>query len=437
LSEGQRLPTTVLLLFKRSDGLKKYGPANEDDDHTLVTFTSQVDDAALMVASIAGNRRKAMEMLFEFETVWTMQRLGYFLPIWMTQGTGMVMASVEIRNGKCVVGTSRENLTESYLESGDHLAWPKFFSVSRGSPEYTGKKQAGVYQLQSWALMHWLLLEGGKPRVVFEKLAAAIKATGFSEAVESVSGFPPEGFGKAIGRHFRVGDCRYETAFDEKGVRGRLKPVPAPDVEVHVQLANALASAKRDAESDRELELAASLAPDSVAVKEAGARKAIREDRKDDAVKLYREAIDAGSTNARAILFSASARLDEYSTGNVDYAGGGGPSTEVALQEIRRVLKMNSSDFDAYRLMGRALFVLPRLSEEMVAELEPAVMAGEDGCRVRYYRALLRDRLGDIESAIKDLRTILDDSEASNFTRRSAQALLARLEKRAARKQKS
>lgn len=429
LPAGRPLPRSTLILFRKASSLKKYGPVAKDDDFTLTTFTSQLDDSPLIVLALSGDRERAWEMLFEFETVFALQRAGYFLPIWMTQGTGMVLASLEVEKGKATVGRNIGDRADVFLNSGDSLPWDKFFQIGRGSEEYQGKKQAGVFQTQAWALMHWILLSGKSPRESFERLATKIREKGFMEAVEEATGVPSKQFTARISSHLNKGKSSYRFLFDERTTRAGLQLVAAADAEVHAQLANVLAAAERFDESAIELNQAMALAPDAICVKEAAARQALRRDEKDEAVKLYREAIAAGTKNTRAYLVSAIARIDECGSGGIDYAGGGGPSTEVAIAEIQKALELNPSSMDAYRMLGRALYILPKLTEDRLADLAPALVSGEEGCSVRYYRALLYQRLEKTEECMSDLRIIVNDPDASRQHKHWAQDRLAKMER--------
>jgi len=425
---GRRPPRSTLLLFKRGSSLKKYGPISKDDDFNLLTYTVQVDDSALLALAVSGTRKRACEVAFEFETVFALQRAGYFLPIWISQGTGMVMSSLEVEKGKCRIGADSDGPSTFFLNSGDQLPWDKFFLTGRGSDEYTGKKLPGVFQAQACALMNWVLLSKQHPRETFAVLVARIREKSFLEAVEDTTGVKTKEFTTAISRHLNARKNDYEFPFDEQKVQAGLRLSPAPEAEVHVQLANMLAAAERYDEASNELKQALALAPEASCVKEAAARQALRHQQKDDAVKLYRDAIAAGTKNPMAYLVSADARLDEYASSHTDYAGGGGPSTETAIGEIKKALELNPSNMQAYRLLGRAFYILPQFTEERLAELTPALTTGADGCGVRFYRALLYERLEKLDQSLGDLRLIIKDPDVSQWTKHSAQNRLASIE---------
>jgi tetratricopeptide (TPR) repeat protein len=427
---GRKPSRSTLILFKKGSSLKKYGPVSKDHDFNLLTFTAQVDDSALLALAISGDQKHACELAFEFETVFALRRAGCFLPIWMSQGAGMVLSSLKVEKGKCMLGDDINGYSWIFRDSGELLPWDKFFLTGRDSDEYKGKKQAGVFQAQAWGLMIWLLFSQHHPRETFEALAANVRAKSYLEAVQDTTGLESEQFVTAITAHLKQRNHGYQCPFDEQKVRASLQLSPAPEVEVHVQLANLLVAAERYAEASNELNQAQALAPEAACVKEAAARQALRDEQKDDAVKFYRDAIAAGTKNPMAYLVSASARLDEYSSNGIDYAGGGGPSTETAVSEIEKALALNPGNMRAYRVLGRAFYILPKFTEERLAELTPALVKGADGCSARFYRALLYERLEMLDPCMSDLRLIIDDPDALQWTIRAAQERLARVKAR-------
>jgi len=427
---GRRPSRSTLILFKRASSLEKYGPIAKNDDFNLLTFTAQVDDSALLALAISGDQKHACEIAFEFETVFALRRAGCFLPIWMSQGAGMVLSSLKVEKGECIVGEDINGYTSIFRDSGELLPWDKFFLTGRDSDEYKGKKQAGVFQAQAWGLMSWILFSQHHPRESFETLTTNVREKSYLEAVQSSTGLRSEQFVNAVTAYLKQRNHGYRSSFDEQKVRAGLQLSPAPEVEVHVQLANLLAAAERYADASKQLKQALALAPEAACVKEAAARQASRDEQKDDAVKLYREAIVAGTKNPMAYLVSANARLDEYSSSGIDYAGGGGPSTQTAIDEIEHALVLNPGNMWAYRLLGRAFYILPKLTEERLAELTPGLVNGADGCSARFYRALLYERLEMLGPCMNDLLLIINDPDALRWTKNSAQERLARIKTR-------
>eukprot|EP01035_Chromulina_nebulosa_P050431 gene50431-68572_t len=88
------LPATTLVAFRRQEAMNYYTPTPNKPGVAMVSFSTEVDYDALVAVSLVGDRNQAMELTVEFETAWTLRRLGYFMPIWMSQGTGQVFGSL-------------------------------------------------------------------------------------------------------------------------------------------------------------------------------------------------------------------------------------------------------------------------------------------------------------------------------------------------------
>jgi 2-oxo-4-hydroxy-4-carboxy--5-ureidoimidazoline (OHCU) decarboxylase len=179
-----------------------------------------------------------------------------------------------------------------------------------------------------------------------------------------------------------------------------------------VYLADLLAASGKALEAEVRLDRARVLAPHATYVDEGLARNDIRNGRSDLAVEDYRAALAAGSTNPRAYIVSAQARLDDSQSGGLDYAGEGGFGIATAIQEIRRALVLDPGNTDAYVLLGRAFYVAPTVTEKDIAELKPGLNAGSDGPKVRFYRALLYHRLNQLDRSVAELGAVATDSRA-------------------------
>lgn len=432
LAPGAALPPSTILLFRSQDTLRPYLPPATDRNMEITTFTAEVDAEALMTLSLAGNRTQALEQTFEFETGWALRRLGYFLPLWMSQGTGEVLASLQVKKDRSLLGDGPERFSDLWRRARP-LPWERFFELSFGSPEYSGAKADGTAQAQSWALMHRILLGGRGGRERFEALAEKLRTSSATDAVQAVVGLPPKDWEKDISNHLRSRDSRREIPFDAALVRAELKPESVTEAELQMQLANLLVATGKPVEAEAAFAQARAAMPDAAAVKEWLARRELRRNDREEAARLYREAIAAGSHNSVAYLVSAMQRLSDSQVGGVDRAGGGGQNIEVALTEIHQAIRLNPGNGDAYRLMGRALFVHPKPTREQLAGLTPGLASGPGSDVVLLYRGLVEERLEMWSEAAADYRRLVEAKATGPSTRRNAAERLDAVERRAAR----
>ena len=402
---GRKIPPSTVLLFRSGREFeRRFAPANSSK-FDQVSLSTEVDGSVLIGQVLTGgDRDEALRMAFEFDTISMFRQLGYYVPLWMSQGTGKVFSTLTIRKGVVKIGDTPSGMADGWI--GSAVKWPRFFEVHSTSPEYLSPERASIYHSQAWALMHRVWLGAGDGRERFRELVAKVRTGPDLAAVEAVLGVDASKLSAEIVNHLGAKRRTIEIPFDEMALRSRLEITPAAAAEIAVHFSNLLYAARKPFEAEQELKDAEMRSPESPWVKEALARQAFFQRDSDRGVELYREAIAHGSTSPRAYLISANHWLDQASVGRQDEAGGGSTVADKAIVEIRRALELRPADPEAYRLLGRAFFLRPEITEEHLHELEAGVGSADVGGQIRFYRALLLNRLkrtADFEAALLSL----------------------------------
>ena len=135
---GGALPSTILILFRTDKELAGHLPPETKRTTRIVNFNTEVDGRPLSALAISGDADNALKLTFEFETVWGLKRLGYAVPIWMSQGTGGILSTIEVRTGRVTVG-AETNGTSSHSPSAgfSKSVKPPSFIVIRTSSATT------------------------------------------------------------------------------------------------------------------------------------------------------------------------------------------------------------------------------------------------------------------------------------------------------------
>lgn len=417
VSENRNLPRSTLLLFGSNKDFRNHLAKEAKSGMETIGYSIEVDGTPISTFSIGGGRQRALQIAFEAEGIWAIRRLGYFMPIWMTQGAGQVLSTVEVAKNRYTLGEDTRGF-ESLLRQSAWLQWNRFFDVHVGSKEYeTGGDTS--YHAQAWALMHWILLKDDQGPQRFKELAALLRTHTALEAVQKVMQEKPDRFQGAIEAHLRRAAKGRKIEFDEAAVRAGWKVHPASPTRVAMTRAELLAKSGRLVEADVLLTQMRLKEPDSAWIKEAFARRAMRDRNDNESVHLYREAIGMGSENPAAYLVSAKERLDRSQAGGLDYGGQGNRQyVEEALAEIRRALALDPGSVAAYQLMGRAFFVSPTVDPTMVDELRKGASSGDAGAQVRFYLGLLYQRLGREEAYLNELTALASSEETPAHLRR-------------------
>ena len=419
---GRSPPPVVILLFQSQAELAEYIGKGKEPGYNLTTFSAEVDRDELLAIADTHSREDTLSFTVEFDTIWSLRRVGYFLPLWAGQGAGQVLASLRIKNGRCLVDGNLDRASSNWVNQ-QSVPWKRFFEISESSPEYTGPRSTGAYQAQAWALMNLILMPGGKPGARLETLAHVLQKGGTGpQVVEEVTGLPLADIDRAIEHQLR-NDQEIAVPFDEKAIIARLKIEPADEVEVSMRLSDLLVANNRIPEADLMIDRAAVLTPQAAAVNEALARQALRANDSEEAVRYYRKAMEAGSVNVSAWLTSANQHLNDSAGYGHDVEGGGRKGTEAALEEIHRAIELDPGDMRARQMLGRAYYVREKPTVEGVAELSQAVTEDKEGVMVRYYRAQLFHRLGRLPEAIADLDRVIANQQIDSGLRATAQWL--------------
>jgi len=424
--EGRRAPPSTILLFRKSETLRGFvSSVRKPAPATLTATTATVDFNSLFALALSGDLNVALITTFESDATWMLRRLGYFVPLWMAQGTGEVLAPTRVRGGQVVIGEQANWLT-SHLKHG-FLHWDRFFEMDQHSPEYrvqNGPGQ-GLYQAQAWALMHLVLLGGENPRERFQKLAGAVNGTKADlSAVAQFLGVTPEQIGEAVHSHvFQVHPQTRAYPLDVAELRAAIHTSSAPEAEVRVELGDLLQSTGNTAEAQVQYARASALAPNLPLVKEAKARSELAENDQSAAAQDYREAIAAGSTDPNAYLISAEDRLNDIGR---EGPGSAGEIATGAIDEIHQAMKLSPGNGAIYAQLARAYYLAGQISEANAEELTPALNDSEFGRIIRYYQALDYERLGLHGASLANLNFILADQNTPAALRESAVRALSR-----------
>lgn len=415
---GHTMPSSIVIAFRNADEFERIAPKPQrrDRDLHIVNTHVELDGVACSAFSIGSDRDAALRLTFEFETIWAMPHLGYYVPLWMAQGAGEILSNLEVRKDRCLLGA------DDHPRVGEAIPWPKFFGVSSSSKTYQDMNALPDYLNQAWGLMHWVLFNDSGIGPRFSDLAHRLRTNVPEEAVSQAMATTPEHFNTAIRDHFRHGRYPIALPVDEAAIRASFHLGAVDPAEITARTAELLLSTERAAEAEVQIEQVHAFSPDVPAVKEAWARRLRREGRNEDAAELYRELIDAGSRNVAALLFSASLRLDDVQTGGRDVASQGGEPAALALAEVRRALALDPGSLEAARLLGRTLYVLPQITDENLAELGALIPPGADGLAVRFYHGMLAQRLGHFGAASADFHAIETEPNALPVMRRQAAA---------------
>lgn len=407
-----------VLLYRNQKSLGKIARDNPEANLMTTALTGAVDGDVVLALSVNVERRNALKSIYEFNTIVDLQRTGYFVPLWVEHGTGVIMSTLETEKDHCVAGSTVDWMVGK-LTNDPWLSWEKISSIRVNTPTYNTPATFQLFTAQAWTLMRMVLQQDPtKARERFLALVDEVRKTPLADAaVAKVLQVDPSMVTPMAKRQLHPSG-KIVVPFDRAQAVSHIKVDAAPEAEMDVAVASLMLVNNNAEGADVLLQRAMTLAPDAPLVLEAMARRQTFNRDKNRAVEYYRAAIAAGSKNPRAYLLSAEMRLNDVMGQGGDQPGQGGTPVVESLGEVRQALKLNPGDGEAYMLLGRALYGSEAITAVDLAELTPGFESRDHGLLVRYYYALLELRLDQYADAVAQVRQLLQDETVPASKRR-------------------
>lgn len=386
------------------------------------------DNGLPKVGHSVGGVEMALRLAYQTDVRWQLRCNQGVLPMWVEVGLGQLFATYEASRGRYTLGHDTD--LGAYLDFSKWMDWHQFSTIDHAAVSQLDTDDRYQYSAQAWALMHLVCVaEPNEPPHQVAALLSELRATPRprpDEAVAKVLGFRPEEILKKFETQRRKRPV-LKGSFDEKSLRAQVRVQPATEAEVRLVYATLLEAGRRYEEAEAELEKARALAPESLRVKEASVRSAMRRGDRDGARRSLSEAVAAGSENPVLLLMSAKVRLYELAPDHCDHPGAGGASAVNALAEVRRAIQLAPEQGESYVVLGRALLVSEQISEGDLAELAPGAHLPYWGPEVRFLIGELKARLGRLDEGEVDFRSLMSDPNVSAANRQAFQTEHERL----------
>ncbi len=325
------------------------------------------------------------------------------LPLWYEVGIAGYYSTFQTEGDEARTGMIPQRSLHLLREQGMWLPLERLLAVQRDSPEYRDPDRMSLYYAESWALVHYLM-QGNPERAPQLGRYLSLRAQGrpqdeaFREAFGTTYAKLYGELTSYVQNNKRFTYNRFK--FTELKTPNETRTTPMTYDDVVVRLGDLLAHTGRLADGERyyEAALAANRANAEAFAGLAWVRR--RQERKEEAAALARQAVEAGSTDFRAYYADGRGRweaLTEKPQNPENLDPKFRAELEAARASFRRSLELNPDFAEARAALGRTYRLEPRGAtiDEGIAALEAARRQLPKREDVAADLAALYDRKGD------------------------------------------
>jgi FimV-like protein len=424
------VPTTVVV-FKDFDSYKDFRPHYQGRPTEFISYFQAGLDSNYIVLPLDRDRESLYVKLFHESVHLLLDSQSRRVPDWLNEGLAQYYSTFEFdlagnRNilGKPVAG----NL--ALLRQNKLLPLNALFAVDRASAAYNERERSGVFNAQSWALVHYLMTADGGRRQLQLLRFIEMTAAGapfersfrqsFKAGYETVEAELREYVRR---EHFPVRHTRLE---DHVSVVAELESLPLTSADAHYYLGDLLLHINRYDDAARHLQKAVTLNPRSALAFAALGMVRVRQRQGAEAQRLLRQATSLEPDNHLTHYYYAYALSREEMDDEQEINAYEPQAAEIMRRELRRAIALKPDFAESYRLLAFINLVTGEQLPEAVELLRRGLKLSPGRPDLTFILAQVYVRMKETDAARATLQQLLN-SGADARLRARAQTLLDRM----------
>jgi Tfp pilus assembly protein PilF len=364
------VPTTVIV-FKDD---ASYTPFKTSENNAGYFQPGQDVDYITLSGETRGEQDYFNIIFHEYTHLITNNAIG-LSPAWFNEGLAELYSTVAITNNGVVLGRPIHRHITS-LKQNDLLPLRLLFEVDYKSPYYSESQKQSIFYAESWALMHYLMLnknaERARQTMTFlelmrshEPLEKAVQKA-FSTTLENLEG---ELRGYIQQDHYRFVELPHANQ-----IKPDLQTISSTVTEAELQayLGDLLVHSNR-ADAEIYLQKALQLDPQLTFAHASLGILRFRQGRLGEAITHLEPAAAADSQNALVHYYYASA-LSRSADGSAKLTNGFSPdNAATARAELKKAISLRPDFPDSYNLLAYVNLVTDTDIEETISLLKTAL----------------------------------------------------------------
>lgn len=341
-------------------------------------------------------------------------RGGY--PVWLSNGLSRFYENTEISKKQASIGKMRPGF-QRVLGEFRSLPIRELFAVDHSSDHYRDPNKRSLFDAQSWALVHYLLIgqdQNDGPRRLGQYMQMLRQEREPLMAFQEAMGMTLDAIDSDVALYIRKRIAQY--------IKVDLPPLELDDdfsitkfdgVAADAHLGQMFMAARYDAEAESSLSRSIEADPDQAIAYEAFAGLRERQDRTAESLALFERAIRNGSTNPFVHLrygqLAVRSKGDDASAMTADV-------TAPIMESMRVVIRAAPELTEASRLFGFVSLFSTETLEEGESVVKRALEREPENASLEFILGQLYAKKGSYAAARVILKRILDRELAPAFT---------------------
>ncbi|HEY6805767.1 MAG TPA: tetratricopeptide repeat protein [Pyrinomonadaceae bacterium] len=414
------VPTTVIV-FKDD---ASYGPFKSSENNAGYFQPGQDVNYITLSTESRGEQDQFNIIFHEYTHLLVNNSMGK-TPAWFNEGLAEFYSSLSVEGQKVIIGRPIRRHIAS-LHQNALLPLRALLELDYKSPYYNDSQKQSLFYAQSWALMHYLLLNRGGERMpqALRFLKELSPTANLDQSFKTAFGMSIESLDTDVRGYIQQDHYR----FTEKILGHKLQtdlPLsssPVSDAEVFAYLGDLLLHSNR-AEAESYLQRALALNPDLVQANASLGMLRYRQGRYGDAIVSLERAVNGNSPNALVYYYYASA-LSRPTIGDEKPTLGYAPEVAIkAKTALRKAIALRSDFPDSYNLLAYVNLVTSTEIDETIELLKTQLANAPDRIDFRYMLGQLYMHKDDYKQARPLLQEVIA-ANVANDVRSHAQKLI-------------
>jgi len=424
------VPTTVVV-FKDFASYKDFRPHYQGRPTEFISYFQSGLDINYIVLPLDKDRESLYVKLFHESVHLLIDSQSRRIPDWLNEGLAQYYSTFEfdIAANKNILGKPvAGNL--ALLRKNKLLPLATLFAVDRASADYNESERNGIFNAQSWALVHYLMTaDNGRRqlqllRFIEMTAAGAPFEKSFRQSFKADYETVEEELKEYVRReNFRVRNTQLE---DHLSVVAELESLPLTNADAHYFLGDLLLHINRYDDAARQLQKAIALNPGSAIALASLGMVRVRQRQGAEARRLLQQATTLEPDNYLTHYYYAYALSREEMDEEQEITAYEAGAARLMRRELRRAIALKPGFAESYRLLAFINLVTGEQLPEAVELLRQGLKLSPGRPDLTFILAQVYLRMKETDAARTTLQQLLN-SGANARLRARAQTLLDRM----------